>query len=197
MIDPLHDQLPARVAQRLAQPLPGRVAHRQMTAELAYGRHFGPPSYDAREAAVLVCFFPRRGGWHIPLMLRPAHMLDHAGQISLPGGTSEACETVEQCALREYREELGANGEPPAVLGRLTPLYVFASNFIVTPCVAAAAAPPQWNPNPREVARLIELPLDVLMDPGQRAVHVMQRRGYRFATRHLQCGADRIWARPE
>ncbi len=193
MIDPLHDQLPARLARRLAEPLPGRAAHRQLTAELAYGRHFGPPASDARRASVLVCLFPRDGQWSIPLTLRPAHMLDHAGQISLPGGTTERCESVEECALREYREELGAHDPPLIVLGQLTSLYVFASNFFVTPCVAAASRVPDWDPNPREVERVVELPMSVLLDPARLAQHVLQRRGYCFATRHIQCGDDLIW----
>ncbi len=79
------------------------------------------------------------------------------------------------------------------MLGRLTPLYVFASNFYVTPCLAVVATTPQWDPNPHEVARVLELPLDRLLDPRQRASHVRQHRGRRFATRHIQCGDDQIW----
>ncbi len=193
MIDPLHDQLPLRLARRLREPLPGRRAHRRMRAELAYGRHFGPPASDARQAAVLVCLVPRGIHWHIPLTLRPAHMVDHAGQISLPGGTSEEGETLRQCALREYGEELGADESKLTVLGQLSPLYVFASNFFVTPWMAVVDAAPCWHPNPHEVQRVLELPLSTLLDPGQHAVHLLHRRGYHFASRHIQCGEDRIW----
>ncbi len=193
MIDPLDDQLPARLAWRLAQPLPGRDAHRQLAAELAYGRHFGPPASDARPASVLVCLYPQAGQWYIPLTMRPTHMLDHAGQVSLPGGTNEACETAEQCALREYQEELGADTEQLIVLGRLTSIYVFASNFHVTPCVAIAPRTPKFDPNPHEVARVLELAVALLIDPRRRSTHVIERRGYRFATRNIRCGDDRIW----
>ena len=142
---------------------------------------------------VLVCLVPRGIHWHIPLTLRPAHMVDHAGQISLPGGTSEEGETLRQCALREYGEELGADESKLTVLGQLSPLYVFASNFFVTPWMAVVDAAPCWHPNPHEVQRVLELPLLTLLDPGQHAVHLLHRRGYHFASRHIQCGEDRIW----
>jgi 8-oxo-dGTP pyrophosphatase MutT (NUDIX family) len=193
MVDPLHDQLPSRVAERLRQPLPGRRAHRRLGAGLSYGRHAGPPAFDARAAAVLACLCPGEGQWQIPLTLRPAHMIDHARQISFPGGTCEAGESAESCARREYEEELGADAASLILLGRLTPLYVFASNFLVTPCVAVARSRPQWRPNTHEVERVVELPLRVLLDDRHWGTHAIERHGFRFTTRHICCGEDLVW----
>ena len=164
-----------------------------MASELAYGRHAGPPAWDVRSAAVLVCLYPSAGQWHIPLTLRPGHMIDHAGQVSFPGGTSEPGETDELCALREYEEELGASSAGLVLVGRLTPLYVFASNFLVTPCVAVAEGPPRWDPNPHEVERVLDLPLELLLDASQHGSHVVSRRGFSFATCHICFGDDHIW----
>ncbi len=137
MIDPLRDDLPRALQQRLGEPLPGPPAQRQLTSELAYGRHFGPPAWNARQAAVLVLLYPHAQAWRVPLTQRPEHMIDHAGQISLPGGTNECDESPEQCAVREYTEELGTRrAQVVQLVGRLSPLYVFASNFWVIPCVA-------------------------------------------------------------
>jgi 8-oxo-dGTP pyrophosphatase MutT (NUDIX family) len=193
MIDPLGDGLPAMLVRRLCEPLPGPRAQRLLASELAYGRHFGPPLWNARHASVLVLLYPHHHGWCLPLTKRPDHMVDHAGQISLPGGTNECDESAERCALREYAEELGAALESVQVVGRLSPLYVFASNFWVTPCVAVTPECPTFHPNAVEVARLIEMKLPQLWDPAGRSTHVIERRGIRFRARDILCGEDRIW----
>jgi len=193
MIDPLDDRLPDLLRRRLAELLPGARGQRHLTAELAYGRHYGPPAWDARQAAVLILLYPLQGRWHVPLTQLPAHMLDHAGQISLPGGTTECSESSEQCAVREYTEELGVHEAGVHLLGRLSPLYVYASNFWVVPCVAVSPARPAFEPNAQEVARVIELPLAQLWDPRARSSHVIERRGVRFRAQHIVWDSDYIW----
>jgi 8-oxo-dGTP pyrophosphatase MutT (NUDIX family) len=193
MIDPLDDGLPRSLQQRLREPLPGSPVHRHLASELAYGRHFGPPAWNARQASVLILLYPHERKWRVLLTERPEHMIDHAGQISLPGGTNECGESPEQCAVREYTEELGTGSAGLQLVGRLSPLYVFASNFWVIPCVAVVSERPAFHPNEREVARLIELPLERLWDPQGRSTHVIERRGIRFRARDIVCGEDRVW----
>lgn len=193
MIDPLGDQLPARVERQLRLPLPGRRAHRRMRSELSYGRHYGPPSVDVRQAAVLVLLVPRDGQWHVPLIQRPQHMVDHAGQISFPGGMREPGEVPEQCAVREYEEELGTCGRTLELLGRLSPLYVFASNFWVVPCVAVTGTVPTFVPHAGEVARVLDLPLTWTWDAQHYATREIGRRGLRFRARTLLHNDDLIW----
>jgi 8-oxo-dGTP pyrophosphatase MutT (NUDIX family) len=164
-----------------------------MTPELAYGRHYGPPAWNARLAAVLLLLYMDRGQWRVPLTMRPDHMVDHAGQISFPGGMHECGETAEACAVREYEEELGPTMDALSILGRLTPVYVFASNFWVTPCVATVVRRPSFRPNPDEVARLLEYDLTSILDPARRAKQVIRRSGIEFTTLHMRCGEDRIW----
>ena len=96
---------------------------------MSFGRHRGPAEFGARRAAVLVVLYPHEGQWHLPLILRPAHMLDHAGQVSLPGGTIEPRETSQEAAFREFSEELGVPSTDLQMFGQLSELYLFASNF--------------------------------------------------------------------
>ncbi len=158
--------LPSRLAARLQGPLPSWSAQARYQPELSFGRHRGPADVDARAAAVLIVLYPRDDEWHVPLILRPAHMVDHGGQVSFPGGSIERGESGRQAALREYSEELGVSAEGVTLLGRLSDLYLFASNFLIEPWVGTLDEHPRWEPNPGEVQRVLEMPLRHLLDPA-------------------------------
>lgn len=183
----------ARLRRRLAGELPGRAVQRQFAHELSYGRHAGPPPPDARTAAVLVLLYPSQVGWRIPLLLRPAHMAAHAGQVAFPGGMAERDESPEQCAAREAQEELGIDPTQLDFLGRLTPLYIYASNFRVTACVAGTTMPPVWRPVPEEVAEILELPVDQLWNQQRQGSHPICRQGVEFEVPHFEYQQRRIW----
>jgi 8-oxo-dGTP pyrophosphatase MutT (NUDIX family) len=182
-----------RLESALARGLPGRAAQRVMAHSLAYGRHHGPVPDDARRAAVLLALHRSPMGWSIPATLRPQTMKSHAGQVSLPGGLIEADETVVQTALREFEEELGSAADRLQVMGTLTPVYVFVSGFQITPVVAVSDKMLVFEPNPHEVAAVVELPLDQLSDPKRRGRHVIERYGLRFSVPHFAVHGQQVW----
>lgn len=185
--------LPQRLGRRLRRPLPGPRAQRRFSPELAYGRHFGPPPPDVRRAGVLVLCYLEADQWRLPLTLRPEHMKAHAGQVSFPGGRIEAGETSDQAALREFEEELGVAPQKVEVLGHLSPLYVFNSNFWINAWVATAEKPLAFRPHPDEVASLVTLPLASLLDPASYGRMEIHRRGLRFRTPCIEAPPYRIW----
>lgn len=160
---------------------------------MSFGRHYAPPPADARQAAVLALFYPHQGQWHLPLMLRPQTMVDHANQVSFPGGLIEAGEDSYEAALRELREELGVWEEGIRPLGRLSPLYLFVSNFQVTPWVAAIDARPNFQPNSYEVAALFEVPVAHLLDERNVGSHSRRHRGLEFNAPHYAWENHPIW----
>ena len=190
----MDEELPKKLAARLtAAPPPGRAVQRIMEPGLCYGRHFGPPTYRAREAAVMVLLYPHAGEWHLPLTVRPATLPAHSGQISLPGGAIDAGESAPQAALREFEEELGVPREEVTLVGALSPIYVFVSEYRVTPWVAAADARPRFRPSPAEVSELLEVPLDRLREPANCGRHVRRQRGIELSVPHFLWGRHRIW----
>jgi 8-oxo-dGTP pyrophosphatase MutT (NUDIX family) len=169
----------ATLREALSGTLPGRAAHARFEPDLAFGRHSGPAPVSARAAAVMLLLYERGGEWFVPLTVRPAHLTHHAGQVSLPGGLVEPGETSRAAALRELDEELGINAGRVSPLGELSPLYLYVTDFLITPHVGVletglnAAA---FVPSPDEVAEVIEAPLTMFAASGPCA---RVKRGFR------------------
>jgi 8-oxo-dGTP pyrophosphatase MutT (NUDIX family) len=178
---------------RLQGPMPPCAARSRFAPSLSYGRHFGPAPATARDAAVIILFYQADDQWRLPLTLRPETMMAHAGQISLPGGEIEPGETSQAAALRELEEELGVPATSVEILGSLSPLYVFVSNFLVTPWVAMAAKPIAFRPNPGEVAEVLDASVAWLADPANHGVSQYHRGDLEFSAPHFSWGEHRIW----
>jgi len=186
-------ELPALLTDRLQQPLPGSAAHRPFAASLCFGRHRGPVLPTTRQAAVLVLLCETDQGWQIPMTLRPVEMDQHAGQVCFPGGALESGEDVETAALREFQEELGIVLPRQQVIGHLTPLWVFASDFWVTPVLASCQQPLSYRANPQEVADVIEVPVASLLGDEVHQQCPVQGRGFDFQAPAICIGEQVIW----
>ena len=112
------------------------------------------------EAAVVMPIFEREGEAHFLLTLRTQEVATHKGQISFPGGLREGADaTLHETALREMEEEVGIRGSHVEVVGPFHQ-YLSKTHFAVTPFVAFLNEGFTVSPNPREVARIVEVPLD-------------------------------------
>ena len=164
------------IRRRLRDAPPRRPV--EMVPTLAYGRHRGPATADARVAAVAVALYQdEQGQWMIPLTLRPTRLKHHGGQVCLPGGRVEPGEQIREAAVREYEEELGLAADITADCGELSTQYVYASNNLVHPVVFMIQRPTKpWCPDPIEVAEVIQVPLSVLSDPRLRVSVTRSRK---------------------
>jgi 8-oxo-dGTP pyrophosphatase MutT (NUDIX family) len=182
-----------QLTDRLRTPLPGSATQRTMEPELSYGRHVGPARYDARQAAVAVALYQTGGAWQIPLVVRPESLTHHAGQIGLPGGIIDPGETSEQAALRELEEELGIDRSQTTLLGQLTPLYVFGTNFLITPWIMSLSSPVSFHPSAAEVQEVLQVPLTHLLDPKNRGQHIEKRGTLQLTAPHFHWQGHNIW----
>ncbi|WP_428304714.1 NUDIX hydrolase [Lacipirellula sp.] len=193
MSRPLWEQLelPTLLAHELMLPAKPQWS-RVFAPELSYGRHAGPARSDARGAAVAVVLSWDGAEWSLPLTVRSAELSRHGGQISFPGGLMEAGESPFVAAERELHEELGVR-PPLEWLGILMPQFVYASNAWVVPCVAATLDVPAWQPNPREVERVLRLSLRELLAPPIELPLQVTRGPLRFAAPQLRVEGHSAW----
>lgn len=140
----------------------GFPAQRGLEPPYCFGRHMGPAAIDAKRAAVMICLYEDDGEMCFPLIERPVTMASHAGQISLPGGAAEGGESDAEAAMRELEEELGISVETSQLLGSLSEVYIFGSNYRVTPVIAALNEIPVLLPCEREVSSAITCRLENL-----------------------------------
>lgn len=153
---------------KLSQPLPGESAQNRMTSRARISTaDYLKQKPDHRTSAVFLPLFPHQGTIYSALIRRPTYDGTHSGQLALPGGKSEQ-EDVSPLytSLRETKEEVGVDVAEKNVLGKLTPLYIPVSNFLVHPFVGKLEAQPNWIPDKHEVDEVLQFPLSELFDPA-------------------------------
>jgi len=102
---------------------------------------------------------------------RTAHLKDHAGQISFPGGKIEAEDASPAAtALREAEEEIGLNPRLVAPIGYLD-LYMSTLGFRIVPVLARVQGDFRLRLNRAEVDDAFEVPLAFLMAPQNHQRH--------------------------
>lgn len=156
--------------QAFIKELPGKDAHVRMAPQPLDLRRFTTTfSEPPKKSGVLLLFYPDQGAVYFPLIKRPQYPGVHSGQVGFPGGKMELSDPdILFTALREAEEEIGINASKVEVLGRLTDLYIPASNFLVSPVVGFVPEKPSFVPEQREVARIIVTEVISLFHPEVR-----------------------------
>ena len=150
----------------LRRPLPGLDAQLHMAPSPRLG--WDPLKFPegATNGAALLLVYPHDDTLHVALTVRGSGLRNHTGQVSLPGGRVEDGETFEAAALRDATEEIGIDPGAVDLLGRLTPLHIPASGFLLHPIVGYTSMRPAFQRAEWEVARIIEAPVALLSEPA-------------------------------
>jgi 8-oxo-dGTP pyrophosphatase MutT (NUDIX family) len=145
-----------------------------------------------RPAAVLI---PVVGHAEPTVLLtqRAAHLNDHAGQISFPGGKIDPTDASPlDAALREAEEEIGLGREFIDPIGYLD-LYGTAFGFRILPTVARVKPGFKLRINEDEVDNVFEVPLAFLMNPANHQIHAKEFRGIERSYYAMPFAERYIW----
>lgn len=179
------------IRRALEQPRPGLEAQKNM---MPRPRATSPnEGKSTRQGGVLLLLYPVAGRLHLVLTRRTEHLPSHKGQISLPGGTRHAGESLEETALREAHEEFDVPPATVEVLGRLSRLYIPPSNYYIQPVVGYTPAQPAFRPNPHEVAEVLEVALITLLDPSTVREEDWELRGMRVRVPFFELNEHKVW----
>ncbi|MEM9830770.1 MAG: CoA pyrophosphatase [Bacteroidota bacterium] len=174
---PYSDELITQIRNRLEQPLPGWDAQSRMATEIhRRARVQVPPT--AQQAGVLLLLYPGADQQlSFPLIQRPQYEGAHSGQVAFPGGKVEPeDQSIVATARRETREEIGVEVSEGQILGQLTDLYIPVSQFVVSPVVAYTDQPLAYQPDPTEVAAVLDVSAQSFMRAESHSIQNIQVR---------------------
>ncbi len=147
------------------------------------------------KSSVLLMLFERSGDYYFPLIQRPDYTGKHSGQIGLPGGKVEPQDKDRiATALRETEEEIGVDTRKVKVIGRLSELYVQASNYNVFPVVGYLSEIPVYIPDPKEVSEVIECSIGNLMnEETKKEKELIIRNKYKITAPYFDINNRVVW----
>lgn len=144
--------------------LPGKRAQQRMITQPR--TTFDPPYSEdqAIPSAVLILLHPAKQDIRFFLTQRTHDVAHHKGQISLPGGVQEKNESLSDTALRETHEEIGIDEDGISILGKLTPLFIPFTGFMVHPFIGWMPDSPSPKPDTNEVYHLFSVSIIELLN---------------------------------
>jgi 8-oxo-dGTP pyrophosphatase MutT (NUDIX family) len=117
----------------------------------------------------------------------------HPGQISFPGGRAQAEDRdIVDTALRETEEEIGVARDFIEPIGTVFQ-YPTGSGFMITPIVALVRPEIAFTLCAREVAQVIEAPLDFFLDLGNYTKTPVEWEGRKHFYWEIQWQSHRVW----
>lgn len=146
-----------------------------------------------RPAAVCLLIYPKDGEYCILLNKRSEQVEHHKGEISLPGGARDREDRDSlDTALRETEEEMGIRREDVTILGELDEVAT-RSRFKMQVYVGTIPYPYDFSPSAIEIAEVLEVPINALMDPSNLRVETRWEDGKAVSANSYAYGGHLVY----
>ena len=193
----MYEGIKEKLESELSKELPGERAHSMMMPTVRTDNLKEPPANipPVKSAVLVLLYVDEDDHVKFPLIQRPTYNGAHSAQVSLPGGKSEPDDRdIVHTALRETEEEIGIGAESIEVLGNLTNLFIWVSNYLVTPVVGITNRKPVFVRDPNEVEAIIETDLYDIINPSKRKEGVfVVREKYKIHTPYFDIDNRIVW----
>ncbi len=178
--------------ENLEKPLPGGKAQELMAP--SFRNDYQRDKSILSQSAILLLLYSKEDIPHFVLMKRSSKLRTHKGQISFPGGQKDKLDdSYYHTALRETFEELGVEQKHIQLLGKLTPLYIPVSNFMVHPFIGYSNSYLPFTPNNEEVQEVIEVPISKLLDAKSVAKEVWEKDEKNYCRPFFDFYGHKVW----
>lgn len=172
----------SQIQNALNQSLPGWEGQKIMSS-VGYDMNRKAKSTSKKAAVMLLLYPDENEQLHTVYIQRPSNNPHdkHSGQISFPGGQVEkADESLQATALRETYEEIGIQSHEITILGPLSTIYVFVSDFLVSPYVGYCSSSTEFILQKSEVHKVITYPIHKLQADEKKV------KDMKFSIAHLK-----------
>ena len=178
----------------LQKPLPGFEAQSFMAPLSRQDEIHIEHKEPLRSGAVLLLLYEKNDALYIAYIKRPVWDGHHSGQVAFPGGKLEDFDnTLLDAALRETHEEIGISSNDITIIGQLSPLQIYVSNFMLFPFVGIHKGVAEFKPNSNEVSYVIEVSLLDILNCNNKVTCQKYRNGKNYDIPAYKIGEEIIW----
>ena len=177
----------------ITNDLPSEESQQKMRVNYDQSIEFPFSINNSTPAAVLILLYLEDNEIYFFLTKRTDELENHKGQISLPGGTQEGNEKLIDTALRETQEEIGINKTSISIIGKITPLFVPVTGFMIYPFIGYSLNKLDPKMDPVEVAAIFSVNISDLLNKENRTIEQRNIRGYDVQVPYFKLNDYKVW----